>query len=111
MIMEWVSAILLVSGAMFIFIAALGVLRMPELFSRMHSSTKAGTLGLGLIMLAVATYFQESSITIRAAALVVFIILTAPVSAHVIARAAYLSGVRLWKHTVVDEYKNREHSP
>lgn len=107
--MDVISAFFMVSGALFICLAALGVLRMPELFSRMHSSTKAGTLGLGLMMISVALHFREASIVMRSASMIVFIILTAPVSAHVIARAAYRTGVPLWKNTVVDELKESHH--
>ena len=100
------STISLVTGSLFIFIAALGVLRMPELFLRMHSSTKAGTLGLGLVLFALALHFRQFSITIRSIATIVFIVLTAPVAAHVIARAAYRTGVKLWSGTIVNELKD-----
>ncbi|MBA2405735.1 MAG: monovalent cation/H(+) antiporter subunit G [Bdellovibrionales bacterium] len=99
------STICLLIGAGFIFLAALGVLRMPELYMRIHSSTKAGTLGLGFMLLGAAIHFQELSIIIRALATFAFIVLTAPVAAHVIGRAGYHSGVPLWGGTVVDEMK------
>lgn len=100
---ELFSSLCLLIGALFIFIAALGVLRMPELYMRIHSSTKAGTLGLGFIFLGVAIFFQEVSIVMRSLATITFIILTAPVAAHIIARAGYKIGVPLWKGSIVDE--------
>ena len=100
---EIFTAILVVSGSLFAFAAALGVLRLPDVFIRMHASTKAGTLGCGLIFLAVAIHFGEIGIVVRAIAAFVFLILTAPVAAHMIGRAAYRTGVPLWRETVIDE--------
>ncbi len=103
------AGLFMVFGAFFVMVAALGVLRMPELYARMHSSTKAGTLGLGLILFSVALHFGDIGIVARALATVVFIALTAPVGAHVVGRAAYYSGVKPWKGTLVDEIKQSEH--
>jgi multicomponent Na+:H+ antiporter subunit G len=79
------------------------MLRLPDMIMRMHASTKAGTLGAGLILAAVAIHFMEVGITLRAAAAILFLLLTAPVAAHVIGRAAYRCGIRLWERTWVDE--------
>ncbi|MDJ0943719.1 MAG: monovalent cation/H(+) antiporter subunit G [Kiloniellales bacterium] len=100
---EIITSVLVVAGAFFAFAAALGVLRLPDVLIRMHASTKAGTLGCGLILLAVATHFGETAIVARALAAILFLLLTAPVAAHMIGRAAYRTGVPLWKGTVVDE--------
>ena len=97
------SAAFMLIGAIFVFIAALGVLRMPELFMRIHSSTKAGTLGLGFILLGIAFHFQELGISVRAMATMAFLLFTAPVAAHIIARAGYKTGVPLWEGTIVNE--------
>lgn len=87
-------------------VAAIGLLRMPDLLMRMHAATKAGTLGTGLLLLAVAVHFRETGVTIRAIATIVFLLFTAPVAAHVIGRAAYLSGrLQLWNRTLVDELR------
>ncbi len=103
---EIISSIFLILGSSFIFIASLGVLRMPEFYMRIHSSTKAGTLGLGFILLGAAVHFHELNIVIRALAAIGFIVLTAPVAAHVIGRAGYKTGIPLWKGSLVDEMKN-----
>ena len=96
-------ALLIVGGAFFAFVAGLGVLRMPDIMIRMHASTKAGTLGCGMILLAVALHFQDAATTSRAIAAILFILITAPVAAHMIGRAAYRTGVRLWHGNVIDE--------
>lgn len=101
------GALAAVAGALFMLLSALGMLRMPDLFIRMSMSTKAATLGVGLIMLGAALYFQEGSITTRAIAAILFMFLTGPVAAHRIARAAYFSNCALWEHTRLDELKGR----
>ena len=88
-------------------LAAIGMVRMPDVLTRMHSSTKSGTLGVGLIMLGVALVFGDFAIGVRALAIVIFMFATTPVSAHMIARAAYLSGVQLWEGTLSDELRGR----
>ena len=100
---ELLTAALLLTGGMFACLAALGVLRLPDVLTRMHASTKAGTLGAGLILTAVAVHAVESGLTLRALVAVAFLLLTAPVAAHMIGRAAYHTGARLCEQTVVDE--------
>jgi multicomponent Na+:H+ antiporter subunit G len=100
---EVLSAALLLSGTLFLLLAAIGVARMPDLFMRMQAATKATTLGVGCMLLAVAVYFHDFEITIRAVLVITFFFLTAPVAAHMIGRAAYFVGVPLWEETIVDE--------
>ncbi len=100
---EAISALVMIIGAIFMLVAAIGILRMPDLLTRMHASSKAGTLGAGLILIGVSIFYADLGITSRALVGVFFIILTAPVAAHVIARAAYFVGVPLWEHTIIDE--------
>ena len=102
---ELLIGCVLVVGGMFCFVAALGVLRLPDTMIRMHAATKAGTLGAGLIFIAEALSYQEIGITLRAVAAIVFLLLTAPVAAHLIGRAAYRTGIRLWEKTWIDELK------
>jgi multicomponent Na+:H+ antiporter subunit G len=98
------AIVVLLLGSAFMLIASLGVLRFPDLFIRMHAATKAGTLGAGLLLVAVALTAGDTGITVRAIATIVFLFITAPIGAHVIGRAAYHSGqVRLWDRTVRDE--------
>lgn len=107
MIADFISLLLLLLGIAFVFIAGIGVVRMPDLFLRMSASTKAATLGLMLILLGTAVYFREVGITSRAIATAIFVFLTAPVSAHLIGRAAYSDGVKLWEKTQLDELKGK----
>ncbi len=101
------TALFLISGSLFCFVAALGMLRLPDTVIRMHAATKAGTLGAGLILIAEAFFFAEVGITLKALAAISFLLLTAPVAAHLIGRAAYYSGIRLWHKTWIDQLKDR----
>ncbi|MFO7839291.1 MAG: monovalent cation/H(+) antiporter subunit G [Desulfosalsimonadaceae bacterium] len=104
--MEIITAFLLLSGAIFAFIASVGMLRLQDTIIRMHAATKAGALGAGLVFLAVGAFYSEPPITLRALAAVFFLLLTAPVAAHLIGRAAYCSRVNLWHKTWIDEFAN-----
>ncbi|MDI5893000.1 monovalent cation/H(+) antiporter subunit G [Halomonas rhizosphaerae] len=102
---ELIKGSLILAGAIFMFLAALGVVRLPDLLTRMHATTKAATLGATLIMLAVALHFGQVAVVARAFGVILFIMMTAPVAAHVIGRAGYFVGSRLWSGTVKDELK------
>ena len=101
----WLVALLMIIGAFLIFIASLGLVRMPDLFLRMSATSKAATLGAGLMLLATAIYFNDFAITIRVFSIIAFITLTIPVAAHMIGRAAYFDGVPLWEKTEIDELR------
>lgn len=100
-----VGNVLMIVGSFLMLVAAIGVLRMPDFSMRMHSSTKAGTLGIGMIFLSVAAHFSDLGVTTRVLAAILFLLLTAPVGAHVIGRAAYFLGTPLWEGTFIDELK------
>jgi multicomponent Na+:H+ antiporter subunit G len=80
---------------------------MPDLYTRMSATTKASTLGVGLILLGTAIFYQNIGIVVRAITIIVFLFLTTPVAAHIIGRAAYFDNVPLWKETKTDELKGK----
>jgi multicomponent Na+:H+ antiporter subunit G len=86
------AAACLVGGAAFAIVGALGILRFPDVYTRMHAASKAGTLGSGLCMVAVALSADSVDASTRAVVAVIFFLLTAPVSAHLLARAAFRAG-------------------
>ena len=100
-----ICAILAALGGLLMLIAAVGLLRMPDLLTRMHASSKAATLGAALILLAVGLWFGEAAIGVRVVLIVLFLLVTAPVAAHAISRAAYRQGVPLADETHIDEYR------
>ena len=98
----WIGALLLLGGALLCVFAAIGVLRLPDFFMRMHAATKAGVAGCGLILLGVAAMEDSSATWIKAAVAVLFLLLTTPVAGHLIGRAGYVSGSPLWRGTHED---------
>jgi multicomponent Na+:H+ antiporter subunit G len=101
--MTLLAAFCLLAGAAFVLIAAVGVLRMPDLYLRMQASTKGATLGVSAMALAVGLHFGDLETAITAVLVIGFFFLTAPVAAHVIGRAAYRVGVPLWRETRHDD--------
>jgi multicomponent Na+:H+ antiporter subunit G len=93
-------------GALFILVSAIGIYRMPDFYTRLSVTVKASTIGVGFILSAVAIYFFDFSVSTKTFAIIFFLILTSPVAAFMIARTAYVSGVKLWKHTQIDELKD-----
>ncbi len=105
--MDWIVAACLLAGGAIMVLGAVGVVRMPDLFTRMQTATKPGILGSGLLALAVSIHFADVWVALRAVLISGFFFLTAPVAAHVIARAAYFAGDKLWEGTVRDELRGQ----
>ena len=104
-LVQYVAAILVVAGALFGALAALGTLRLPDLYTRLHAASKAGAVGAGFILLAVALSSFDAAVALRAVLGILFIVLTTPLSAHLLARAAYQAGVSPSANTGLDEMK------
>ena len=104
------TAVLWMAGSAFALLAAVGVVRMPDVFTRMQASTKASTLGLGCLLIGAGLQLGDFASFVRVASIGAFILLTTSVAAHVIARAAYLADVPLWDGTVLDERGRDLHS-
>ncbi len=104
---DLLTGILILGGGGFCLIAAIGVVRFPDLYVRMHAATKAGTLGVGLALMAIVVNSGDLGTILRAIAALLFIFLTAPIGAHLLARAAYASGVKMWDGSAVDDLKDR----
>ncbi|WP_372917374.1 monovalent cation/H(+) antiporter subunit G [Salegentibacter sp.] len=108
-----IIVILTTLGALFVLLAAIGMIRMPDTYLRISVTTKAATLGVGLLLISAAIYFNDLSTTSRALVIILFVLLTAPVSAHLIGRASYFMGVKLWDKSVMDDlrgkYQKKDH--
>lgn len=99
----YAGALLLLAGAIFALIAAIGVFRLPDLYTRMHAAAKAGAAGCGLILLAVALVSFDGAVALRALIGIGFLLLTTPVSAHLLARAQIKSGGPISQLTISNE--------
>ncbi len=100
---EIVAAFFLLSGSFFMFLAGLGVWRFPDLFSRMHAATKAGSFGIGLMLAGLVILYFSWYWLIICALIIFFVFITAPVAAHMLGRAGYLLNVPKYEKTIVDE--------
>ncbi len=96
MITSIIASVLLLLGAVMTVLAGIGILRLPDVFIRMHAATKVGTLGTGLIMAGAAVQFGDPDVIIRCVLIVLFLLLTAPIGAHMIGRAALRKGIKPW---------------
>lgn len=105
--MNLLAFLALLMGSFIMFVAGLGILRMPDLFTRMHASTKGASLALGLFMVAATLTFWQLGVTTKAILTTVFVFTTAPVAAHLLSRAAYSKNIPLWKGTVKDEARGK----
>lgn len=95
------------AGAVLCLTAAVGVVRMPDLLTRMQAATKASSLGVTLVLLGAAVELGHLEAWVRVLAIVAFLLLTVPIAAHLIARAAYHQGTPLYERTEPDELAGR----
>ena len=102
-ISHYLAAILILLGSLFALVGAVGLVRLPDIYSRSHAASKAGTVGSGLSMLGIAFSAQEFFVATRAVTGLLFFLLTAPIAAHLLVRAAYLAKFPLWKGSIYDE--------
>jgi multicomponent Na+:H+ antiporter subunit G len=104
---EILVAACLLLGTFLMIVAALGLLRLPDVFCRMHAAGKAGTLGVVLIILGavIALAGTPNDVSIRGLLAVIFQFLTTPAATHLLARAAYVCDYPLSERTAVDELK------
>lgn len=101
---ETVAVVFIFVGIIFDFFGCLGLVRLPDIYNRLQASTKCVTLGTVSILFGLFLLNGLSATGIKAILCIGFIILTAPVSAHALARAAHRSGVKLWDKSVCDKY-------
>ena len=115
---EIISSFFILAGVIFIVISSIGLLRLPDFYIRISVITKAITLGITLILLGIGIYFNDLVIGSKVIAIISFMMITSPVSAHIIARAAVKNKVPFWKKTMLkdfqpylDEHQEKENNP
>ncbi|HTZ11519.1 MAG TPA: monovalent cation/H(+) antiporter subunit G [Candidatus Margulisiibacteriota bacterium] len=102
---ETVGVVFVVIGLAFDFFGCLGLLRFPDVYNRLHSSIKCVTLGTSSILFGLFLFKGFTPAGIKALLCILFLLLTAPVSAHVLARSAHRSKVKLCERSVCDKYE------
>jgi monovalent cation/proton antiporter MnhG/PhaG subunit len=113
--MLWLVGVCLLAGSLLCLLAAVGVLRLPDVFMRMHAATKSGVVGCGLILIGVGLADGSIATILKIAVTIVFLLLTTPVAGHLLGRAAYVSGAPFWGGTTANDLelvlKRRQFGP
>jgi multicomponent Na+:H+ antiporter subunit G len=92
-----ITGIFLSIGCFFVLVAAVGVVRFPDFYSRMHPAGKADTLGQTMILIGLVIYEGFSFVSIKLLLIILFIFIANPTATHAVAKAAYLAGVKPWQ--------------
>jgi len=106
-IVEWAAVVLALAGALFCAISAFGLIRLPDVYLRSHAATKSAALGVLFVLTGAFLYFWivDGNVNAKLLLAILFVFLTSPVAGHLNGRAAYRSGVKLWKGSVRDDFK------
>lgn len=101
---EILTAVLLVLGTLFAVTAALGLVRLPDFYTRLHAPTKATTLGAILVLTAALVYFSfgQQQFSIRQLLAILFLFLTSPIGSHMLAKAGRATNLPTHKHTTIE---------
>lgn len=109
-LLEIITVLVTAAGVFFIVVSSVGLVRLPDLYTRVHAAGKAGTLGIVGVLMGVGIYYAAElnvGVVVRMLALIAFFFLTAPVAAHMLDRAAFLTGVKPMPGTTPNELAGR----
>jgi len=101
---ETIGYIIISIGVLFDLLGCIGLVRLPDVYNRLQAGTKCVTLGTCLILIGAAIVTPSGAAAVKCILCAIFVLLTSPVGAHAIARAAHRSGVPLWEDSVIDRY-------
>ncbi len=105
--MDYLILFFLTAGTLFILIASIGLLKWPSVYLRLSAATIGTTFGVASILVACALYFADLSTSLHIAGVILFLMLTAPIGAHMIGRAAYIIGIKKWDKVVCDDMEGK----
>ena len=100
-----IGLIFIAIGLAFDVFGCLGLIRLPDIYNRLQAATKCVTLGTCSILFGTFIVVGFTSAGIKCLLCIIFILLTAPVAAHALARGAHRSGIKLWDKSVIDRYE------
>ncbi|TYB97630.1 MAG: monovalent cation/H(+) antiporter subunit G [Kosmotoga sp.] len=101
-ILDVITLIFLLAGSFFMLVASIGMIRLPDFYTRMHAGGKADTLGQGLIFLGLIIYEGFTLISLKMLIIFVFIFIANPTATHAVAKAAYKGGLKIWSRNSND---------
>lgn len=102
---EWIAFFALILGACFILVSAIGILRLPDLYMRMHATTKTTSMGITGILVAVMIVYPDFATIIKGFLVILFIYLTTPLGAHMLGKAGILRNIKKWDQYGRDDLK------
>ncbi len=103
--LEWLSFLFLVLGSLFILVSAIGILKLQDLYMRMHSTTKTTSFGITLLLIGSFLAFPEPGFFIKGIVIVIFVFLTTPLGTHMISKAGHILGIRKADNYVRDDWE------
>lgn len=105
-----VITIFLSIGLFFILVGSIGLLRFPDVYTRIHATGLSSTLGVGSVLTASLIFFsfETNVFSVKELLVLTFLLITVPVSTHMIGQAAYRTGVSLWRRSICDKLKKDE---
>ncbi|MBY6086858.1 monovalent cation/H(+) antiporter subunit G [Priestia flexa] len=109
-ISDLIIGIIILMGALLTVVTMIGLIRLPDTYTRSHAASKSATLGVLLILVGCLLFFwiKDGSINGQLLLGIVFVFITSPVAGHLLGRASYYSGSPLWKGTVRDDLKEKQ---
>lgn len=110
MINEWASAFFLVAGSLYMLLSAIGMLRFPDLYTRIHATTKASSLGIMLMLAATSIFFPGLMVFMLSVLIIIITFVTKPLASHAISRAAHIIKVEKWWKTTRDDLEEADKS-
>ena len=93
-VFEWVGGVLVIAGALLMIVGAIGLIRMPDVFTRLHAASVSDTLGVSLVLIGLMFYGGFTLVTVKLVFIVLFLAFIGPVATHAVARAALQAGVK-----------------
>lgn len=106
LLLNALGGISLVSGLFFMFVGSIGLLRLPDFFTRLHATSKTDTLGIGLIFIGLIFFSGPTQASLKLVLIIFFIFFTSPVSAHALAKAAFKGGVKPFQINTKKDHKD-----
>lgn len=110
-LMDWLAAVSLLGGLVFMVIGALGVHRLPDAYNRLHAASKCVTLGLTGMLLAACYHMGTAPIVSKALITIVFTFVANPIGSHLLAKAAHHAGLKQWERTLSDDLAADKRDP
>ncbi len=103
---EIIGVTVVAIGVLFDIFGCIGLLRLPDVYNRLQSGTKCVTVGTCFILAGSLILLESVPGTAKGVICIAFILVTSPTAAHVLAKAAHRSGIKLWDGSVVDQYRD-----